>query len=189
MKKIYTKTGDSGTTGIYGGIRVPKDDIRIETNGCIDELNCEIGIIRTTMDADNEHQKILYEIQNELMVMMSIIATPSSMRDKNKNIFDESIIDKSESYMDNLMSEMTDNGWFILPGGTPVAAHLQMARTIARRAERRMCTLDREDPLPPMIMVFMNRLSDLFFVMARHELYKSNMPEERWKEFCYKSKR
>ena len=189
MKKIYTKTGDSGTTGIYGGLRVPKDDIRIETNGCVDELNSEIGIVRTMMDEKDERQSILYEIQNELMSMMSIIATPSEIRDKNKNTFDKEITERCESCMDKMMSEMTDNGWFILPGGTPVAAHFQMARTIARRAERRMCTLDRKDPLPESIKIFMNRLSDLFFVMARYELHISNLPEEKWKEFCYKSKK
>lgn len=186
--KIYTKTGDRGTTGIHGGIRVEKDDVRIEANGCIDELNCEIGIVRTMMADDDERQKILFEIQNTLMGMMSIVATPNEFRAANPNSFDSGIINKCEQWMDGMMAQMTDNGWFILPGGTPVAAHMQMARAMTRRAERRLWTLNRKDEVPEDVMMFMNRLSDLLFVMARHDLFISNLPEEKWKRFSYKSR-
>ena len=188
MKRIYTRTGDNGTTGIGGGIRVEKDDIRIETNGCIDELNSVIGIVRTLIKDDDEAQEILFVIQNTLMSMMSIVATPSNMRHNNPNIFDANIINVCEERMDHMMKEMEDNGWFILPGGTPVAAQLQYARALARRAERRLWTLNREDEVPTDVLQFMNRLSDLFFVMARYELHKSNLPEEKWRKFCYKTK-
>lgn len=188
MKKIYTRTGDAGTTAIGGGLRVEKDDVRIEANGCIDELNSIIGIVRSLMDDNDERQQMLYTIQNVLMSMMSIVATPSSLRKNNPNVFDDKMSERCEQWMDGMMAQMTDNGWFILPGGTPVAAQLQYARALARRAERRLWTLNREDEVPSDVMQFMNRLSDLFFVMARYDLHKSNLPEEKWKKFCYKSK-
>lgn len=188
MRRIYTRTGDKGTTDIGGGMRVEKDDVRIEANGCIDELNSVIGIVRTLMNEDDEHQNILFNIQNTLMSMMSIIATPSDKRHNNPNVFDDEITRMCEVQMDEMMDKMEDNGWFVLPGGTPVAAQLQYARALARRAERRLWTLNREDEVPADVLQFMNRLSDLFFVMARYELHKSNLPEERWRKFCYKSK-
>ena len=186
MIKIYTRTGDAGTTGIYGGARVAKDDVRIEANGSIDELNCELGIVRTMMSADDDRQNMLFEIQNELMSMMSIVATPDEIRSHNPNSFDAGIISRLEEIIDKMTSETPDGGWFILPGGTPLSAHLQMARAMTRRAERRLWTLNREDPVPEDVMKFMNRLSDLFFTMARHELFKAGLDEEKWKKFSYK---
>lgn len=184
--KIYTCTGDKGITGIHGGIRVPKDDIRIEANGCIDELNCELGIVRTMMSANDERQSLLFDIQNELMSLMSIVATPDEKRVQNPNSFNNNIISRCEESIDIMTAETPDGGWFILPGGTPLAAHMQMARAMTRRAERRLWTLNREDTVPEDIMKFMNRLSDLFFTMARHELFKSGLSEEKWRKFCYK---
>lgn len=188
MKRIYTRTGDKGTTGIFGGTRVPKDDIRIEANGCIDELNVEIGVVRTMLPAEDEWQKMLYEVQMQLMAVMSQVATPSDIRDRNPNLLSDELTGKCESWMDAMMEQMEENGYFLLPGGTPVSAQLQMARVVARRAERRLWTLHRQDPLPDTVLQFLNRLSDLFFVMARFELYRNNLPEERWKEFAYKRK-
>ena len=138
MKKVYTRTGDKGTTGIHGGARVPKDDIRIEANGCLDELNAVIGIVRS---------------------------------------------------MDAMTAGLKENGYFLLPGGTPVSAQLHFARTVARRAERRLWTLHRQAPLNEDILRFVNRLSDLFFVMARTEMQRQDWPEEKWQEFTYKRKR
>lgn len=187
--KVYTKTGDNGTTGIHGGERVPKDDIRIEANGCIDELNSMIGIVRSMLPESNGWQDKLFAIQRELMVVMSHVATPSVIRDKNPNILDTELVTKCESWMDSMMSQLTDNGYFLVPGGTPLAAHLQYARTLARRAERRLWTLNRQDKLPQSILVLMNRLSDLFFVMARYELQQQSWPEEKWQSFAYKNRK
>ena len=89
--------------------------------------------------------------------------------------------------MDRMTAQLKDNACFLLPGGTPLAAQLQYARTVARRAERRLWTLHRKDPLPQEILRFVNRLSDLFFVMARFELDRQNWPEEKWKAFAYKN--
>lgn len=188
VKRIYTRTGDKGTTDIGGGLRVDKDDVRIEANGSIDELNTVIGIVRTMIDSDDTRQPLLYNIQNTLMGLMSIVATPSDRRKDNPNIFDDDIIKTCETEMDAMMNEMEDNSWFILPGGTPVAAQLQFARAMARRAERRLWSLNREDEVPADVLQFMNRLSDLFFVMARYDIHKSNLPEEKWRKFCYKRK-
>ena len=189
MKRVYTRTGDDGTTGIHGGERVPKDDIRIEANGTLDELNAQIGIVRSMIVADDEWQNGLFKIQTELMTVMSLVATPSAKRDKNPNTLCQGLDSFCEEWMDRMTAAIGDNGCFILPGGTPLAAQLQYARTVARRAERRLWTLHREDPLPQEILRFINRLSDLFFVMARFELDRQNWPEEKWKEFSYKNKK
>ncbi len=189
MKKIYTKGGDKGRTGIHGGTRVDKDDIRIEANGCIDELNAVIGIVRSLLAQEHDYQEALHTIQRELMVVMSHVATPSAIRSANPNVLREDIVTFCESEIDRLTDLLHENGYFVLPGGTPACAQLQFARTVARRAERRLWTLHRQDPLPETILLFMNRLSDLFFVMARYELQQQEWSEERWQAFAYKRKK
>lgn len=184
--KIYTRSGDKGTTGIHGGQRVDKDNIRIEANGCIDELNSMIGVIRSFLPATHEWQELLFKVQSEIMIVMSHVATPSAIRDKNPNKLDMDIVSFVENKIDDLIGKMEENNYFILPGGTLVSSHLHMARTIARRSERRLWTLHREDELPPIILQFINRLSDLFFVMARYEMFQQNYTEERWQHFRYK---
>ncbi len=183
---IYTKTGDKGTTGIHGGERVAKDDIRIETNGSIDELNSVIGLVRSQLDKEHDWQPFLYKVQKEIMVIMSLVATPSSIIHRNPNKFDASIIDECENLIDAMSKEMGASRNFLLPGGNFLSSHLHIARTFARRSERRLWTLHKKDPQPQNILVFFNRLSDLFFVMARYELFVNNKDEEVWKEFAYK---
>ena len=187
--RIYTKSGDKGKTAIHGGERVDKDDIRIEANGTLDELNAEIGIVRALLSADHEWQSLLGTIQREMMTIMSHVATPSTIRDKNPNQLPDNLTSFCETHIDELSAQMDDNGYFILPGGTIVSAHLQLARTIARRAERRLWTLKKKDTLPSEILTFINRLSDLFFIMARYEMFKQGNAEERWKSFLYKRRK
>lgn len=189
MKRIYTRTGDCGYTGIHGGERVEKDDIRIEANGTLDELNAIIGIVRSLLSAEHEWQKILHTLQRELMVVMSRVATPSALRGQNPNSYSFDLVAYCEDEMDRMTRQLTDNGYFLLPGGTPVAAQLQFARTVARRAERRLWTLNRMDPVEEEVLKFINRLSDLFFVMARYDLQQQEWPEDRWQAFAYKRKR
>jgi ATP:cob(I)alamin adenosyltransferase len=212
MNRIYTRTGDQGTTGIHGGKRVPKDDIRIEANGTLDELNCQLGIVRSLLSERSdgrylasEHfsasetntggtqrasfDNILHNIQTNLMIVMSQVATPAAERDKNPNELPQNLVADCEATMDALTAETGPSRHFILPGGTPLAAQLQLARAICRRAERRLWTLNREDPVPEEILRYINRLSDLLFVMARHELDQQNWPEERWQAFSYKNQR
>lgn len=189
MKRIYTRTGDKGMTGIHGGERVFKDDIRIEANGCIDDLNAVIGIVRSFLPQEHEWQSLLFSIQKNMMAVMSHVATPSTIREGNPNILPDDLCSFCEEAMDTLMEQMEDNSSFILPGGTPVSAQLQFARTVARRAERRLWTLHKQDPLPEIILRFINRLSDLFFVMARYEMQQQNWTEEKWQSFAYKRKK
>ena len=212
LNRIYTRTGDSGTTGIHGGARVPKDDIRIEANGTLDELNCQIGVIRAMLNEcsdgwflDREHffasetktrgaervpmDTMLHTVQKNLMTVMSLVATPSAERDKNPNVLPETLVSDCEATMDALTDAAGPSLHFILPGGTPLAAQLQLARAVCRRAERRLWTLHRQDPLPEAILQYINRLSDLLFVMARCELARQDWPEERWQAFAYKNQK
>ena len=201
MNRIYTKTGDNGTTGIHGGTRVPKDDIRIEANGTLDELNCQIGVIRSMLRCpvrpgmtDNEAERvpmdvILHKVQATLMTVMSLVATPSAERDKNPNQLPENLVADCEATIDLFTEQAGPALHFILPGGTPLAAQLQLARAVCRRAERRLWTLHRQDPLPEAILQYINRLSDLLFVMARCELARQEWPEERWQAFAYKNQK
>lgn len=188
--RIYTRGGDKGKTGIHGGQRVEKDDIRIEANGCIDELNSMIGVVRSFLPQEHEWHDLLFKIQSEIMVVMSHVATPSEIRDKNPNKLDHDIVSFIESQIDSLTQQMDDgNNYFILPGGNLISSHLHMARTIARRSERRLWTLNRKDELPPVILQFTNRLSDLFFTMARFEMYSQGQMDEKWQHFLYKRKK
>ena len=189
MTKIYTRTGDDGTTGIHGGGRVGKDDPRIEANGALDELNCLLGTVRALLPADDPGQETLHRIQRELMVAMSLTATPADRRRENPNVWDDTLCGWCEELMDRMLAECTDLNYFVLPGGTPVAAQLQLARAVARRAERRLWTLHRLDPLPEGILRFLNRLSDLLFVMARREMQRSETPEELWRSYAYKNRK
>lgn len=187
--RIYTRGGDKGKTGIHGGQRVDKDDIRIEANGCLDELNSMIGVVRAYLPDQHEWQQLLFHIQSEMMVVMSHVATPSDTREKNPNKLSDDLVTLCEAHIDDLTNKMGENSHFILPGGNLVSAHLQFARTIARRAERRLWTLNKADEVPPVILQFVNRLSDLFFVMARFEMYSQGDVEERWKDFLYKKRK
>jgi ATP:cob(I)alamin adenosyltransferase len=184
--KIYTRGGDKGKTGIHGGERVDKDDIRIEANGCLDELNSTLGVVRAFMREDHEFQPLLFRIQTEMMVMMSQVATPSYKRANNPNKLADDLVSLCEQQIDEITGKMTPSNYFVLPGGNLVSAHLQLARTFARRAERRLWTLNKQDQVPEEILLFMNRLSDLLFTMARYEMYTEGTEEEKWKLFLYK---
>lgn len=167
---------------------MPKDDIRIEANGCLDELNALLGIIRSLLSETDEWQHKLYFIQRNLMVVMSHVATPSALREQNPNELPQDLDKFCEEWMDEMMSQLEDNGCFILPGGTLLSAQLQYARAVARRAERRLWTLHRKDTVSQEILRFVNRLSDLLFVMARFEMQRQQWPEEKWQSFAYKRK-
>ena len=311
MKRIYTRTGDKGTTGIHGGERVPKDDIRIEANGTLDELNCHLGVVRSllrrnpvtpdmtgrttgtlnesTSESLNErttealtekttealtekttealtekttealtgrtaetltesttgsltekttetltestteasmgsttgtlnestsealtgsttesltdngphldyrHNRadevdaLLHEIQENLMVVMSQVSTPAAKREDNPNPLPEHLVEDCEAQMDAISERIGTGAYFLLPGGTPVSSQLQLARAVCRRAERLLWTLNRHDPVPEEILKYINRLSDLLFVLAREDMNMQEWPEERWREFTYKN--
>lgn len=187
--RIYTKGGDKGKTSLHGGERVDKDDIRIEAIGTIDELNSYIGVVRSAFNIDDSRHELLFTIQRELMVVMSLVATPAAIRCQNPNVFNADLIVVCERQIDSLVNEMPENDYFILPGGTVISAHLHYLRTITRRAERRLITLHKHDPVPVEILQFINRLSDLFFTMGRFEMLTQGAEEERWHKFLYKKKK
>ena len=192
MAKIYTKGGDKGKTGIFGGERVDKDDIRIEANGTLDELNAVLGVVRAYIQSGNfkdSYDPLIYTIQKELMSIMSLVASPSYKRDQNPNTFNKDLIELLEKEIDNIVFRTEKLGYFILPGGNLLSSHLQLARTIARRAERRLYSLNRIDIVPEEILIFINRLSDLLFVMAQFSMQQDGLSQEIWKEFKYKNKK
>lgn len=186
---IYTRGGDKGMTRIHGGERVPKDDIRIEAIGTLDELNSMVGVVRSYLEEENEWQGVLFKVQKELMVVMSLVATPAEKRSDNPNQLEPDFIEWMEKMIDEYRDAMGEESrYFILPGGNPISAHLQLARTIARRAERRLWTLHREDEVPEQILMMLNRLSDLLFIMGRFEMFRQGSPDERWQHFLYKKR-
>lgn len=188
--QIYTRGGDKGMTGIHGGLRVEKDHIRIEANGTLDELNALLGLIRVLAGEEHEWQPMLRRLQENLMVVMSQVATPHELREKNPNRLPDDLVVYCEREIDRMHAAMTHpSDYFILPGGNLLSAQCHVARTVARRAERRLWTLNRQDEVPACILCFVNRLSDLLFVMARYEMDKAGAEEDKWKEFLYKKKR
>ena len=167
--KIYTKTGDSGTTGLFGGARVQKDDHRVEAYGDVDELNAVIGMARAA-DPMPRIDEILVPIQRDLFAVGALLATPDHEKmaqHLQKARIDEERIAELERAIDDADKELEPLRAFILPGGTPKAAALHVARTVCRRAERRVVHLQHDVALPPLAVVYLNRLSDLLFTLAR----------------------
>lgn len=165
--KIYTKTGDLGDTGLFGGPRVDKDAPRIEAYGSVDELNSVLGIARSQKPA-TDVDALLHRIQNELFAVGAQLATPDPAAHGTAMVGGAQIA-ALEAAIDHYQSQLEPLQQFILPGGSPTAASLHFARTVCRRAERRLVTLVRESPEPISgdLVIYLNRLSDLLFVLAR----------------------
>ena len=164
--KIYTKTGDDGTTGVFGGPRVQKDDLRIEAYGTVDELNAVLGSARNEVE-HSDLQQLLATLQDELFAVGAELASPDPVKSKTLGIKDQHV-SALERAIDQLEQSLPELKHFVLPGGSRGAAALHMARAVCRRAERRVVTLREHDPLPDSrVLVYLNRLSDLLFVMAR----------------------
>lgn len=185
--KIYTKKGDKGTTGLFGGKRVPKDDVRVECMGTLDEANSTIGMLRVKLGNAHEWQANLHKVQKDLMDMMSHLARPSDAHKINTNPMPEDGAAFCEEWIDALEGAMTHpSDYFILPGGNEVSALCHMARTQMRRGERRLVSLMKEDEVHEAIPAYINRLSDLFFTLSRAEMDKAGVAEEKWQLFLYK---
>ncbi|WP_442587916.1 cob(I)yrinic acid a,c-diamide adenosyltransferase [Pedobacter sp. AW31-3R] len=185
--KIYTKKGDKGTTGLFGGKRVYKDDVRVECIGTLDEANSTIGMLRVKLGHAHEWQGNLHKIQKDLMDMMSHLARPSDAHKLNTNPMPEDGAAFCEEWIDALEGAMTHpSDYFILPGGNEVSALCHMARTQMRRGERRLVSLIKEDEVHEAIPAYINRLSDLFFTLSRAEMDKAGVAEEKWQLFLYK---
>ncbi|MDV4159100.1 MULTISPECIES: cob(I)yrinic acid a,c-diamide adenosyltransferase [Rhizobium] len=172
LNKIYTKTGDDGTTGLVSGPRRLKDDLRVEAYGTIDEANSAIGMARLHTAGLPELDAMLMSIQNDLFDLGADLATPDTGEPPAYEPLRiaETQVDRVEHDIDQLNADLEPLKSFILPGGSPAAAHLHIARTIARRAERLMVELARTDGeiVGEPAMKYVNRLSDFLFVAARH---------------------
>lgn len=185
--KIYTKKGDKGTTGLFGGKRVSKDDVRIECIGTLDEVNSTIGLLRVKLGNTHEWQSNLHKIQKDLMDMMSHLARPSDANKINTNPMPVDGPVFCETWIDELENGMTHpSDYFILPGGNEISALCHMIRTQMRRGERRLTSLIKTDEVNETIPSYINRLSDLFFTLSRAEMDKAGVAEEKWQLFLYK---
>ena len=181
--KIYTKTGDDGTTGLFGGQRVRKDHLRIEAYGTVDELNSLIGTVRSHKPILEAVDQLLNTIQGQLFVLGADLATPD--RKERQNFSIPRVISDDvtclESAIDEFEGELPPLQHFILPGGTQAGALLHVARTLARRAERLIVSLQFEEPeIGELPVQYVNRLSDLLFVLARSVNHSQGVEEHPW---------
>jgi cob(I)alamin adenosyltransferase len=180
MSKIYTKTGDDGETGLFGGPRVRKDHPRIEAYGTVDELNAVLGIVRTQMPPP-KIDVLLATIQNQLFDLGAELASPEPAKFGIVGVGPQQIA-ALEGAIDRHDADLEPLRQFILPGGTPAAATLHLARTVCRRAERRLLTLAAVETDSPHTVVYLNRLSDLLFVLARWTNLQAGSPDIRWQK-------
>ena len=184
--KVYTKTGDTGTTALFGGTRVPKDNIRIESYGTVDELNSYIGLVRD--QAMNEHYKtILIEIQDRLFTVGAILATPPEkeiMKNGEKRLQNLGLLDSDiellETEIDTMEDSLPQMTHFVLPGGHTTVSYCHLARCVCRRAERLAVHLDHIEAIEPNAIKYLNRLSDYLFVLARKLSFDLNADEVKW---------
>ncbi|HEY0971450.1 MAG TPA: cob(I)yrinic acid a,c-diamide adenosyltransferase [Gemmatimonadales bacterium] len=180
--KIYTRTGDSGETGLFGGGRVGKDDARVDAYGEVDELNAAVGLARSLGEEPGIDAQ-LQLVQRDLFAIGSILATPNRekmARQLEKARLDEARVAELEAAMDEADGELPPLKAFILPAGTPTGAALHVARTVCRRAERRVVALAREIELPEIVVVYLNRLSDLLFTLARLANHRAGAGDVEW---------
>jgi cob(I)alamin adenosyltransferase len=175
--KIYTKTGDDGETGLWGGLRVPKDALRVHAYGTVDECNAALGLARA-VGLDAGLDALLAEVQNQLFVVGADLATPGEAASIPR--VGDAEVDFLERSIDALEEELDPLRQFILPGGTPAAAQLHLARTVARRAERWLVSVAREEAVNPRVSVYLNRLSDFLFVAARAANARAATPDVPW---------
>ncbi|MBV5280845.1 MAG: cob(I)yrinic acid a,c-diamide adenosyltransferase [Paludibacter sp.] len=180
--KLYTKTGDKGQTGLIGGTRVAKNDVRLDAYGTVDELNSFIGLL-TTYAIPEEDIAFLRKIQNLLFSVGSHLATDTSkVAFHSASVLVETDIECIEHEIDRLDAALPPLSSFILPGGSPSGALGHVCRTVARRAERRMFDMNQYYPVDNYIFIYINRLSDYFFVLSRHLTLFDNGKEICWKK-------
>lgn len=177
--KIYTRKGDAGETSLLGGTRVSKHHLRIDSYGTIDELNAFVGLIRDVADDQSAHQKLL-DIQHSLFTIGSELAAEQDTGFPMPEI-KQADIDKLEEEMDAMEPHLPELKNFILPGGDSAASYCHIARTICRRAERKTVALARSVHVDPLIVGYLNRLSDYFFTLARFYTHRHEGEETIWK--------
>lgn len=177
--KIYTRTGDDGSTSLTGGARIPKDHIRVEAYGSVDELIAWIGLLRD----HNENEKracFLVYIQDQLMRCAAVIAAENPDPLKTRFFPDSESVEVLEKEIDRMTAELTPKGKFVLPGGHKLVSYCHIARCVCRRSERAVLRLDRQETVPAIVKKFLNRLSDYLFVMARLLSHELGIEEVGW---------
>ncbi len=176
--KIYTRTGDDGTTGLFGGPRVRKDALRVEAYGDVDELNSALGVAREELPGD-DLRALVDSLQSELFTVGAELATPDTTR--NVPRVSPLQVERMEREIDRLETELPEMRNFILPGGSRAGAALHLCRTICRRAERKVVQLAAQETVTAEALAYLNRLSDLLFVMARAANLRAGGQEIPWK--------
>ncbi len=176
MARIYTKTGDEGETGLFGGSRVPKDDLRVTAYGEVDELNAAVGFA-ASLEPQGFDAAFLQTIQRDLFTIGAELASPDPAKAPH---IGQPQIGAIEHAIDGHEAKLTPLKNFILPGGTPKAAAFHLARTVCRRAERGVVALARVQAISPAIVQYLNRLSDLLFVLARAVNAQAGRPDVTW---------
>ena len=184
--KIYTKTGDKGTTGLVGGTRIPKHDLRIDCYGTVDELNSYLGLIRDQA-ISKDSKTTLIKIQNQLFIIGSLLATdPEKLKDESKRkrlgitFLEADAIAFLETEIDAMNLALSPMTHFILPGGHQTVSFCHIARCICRRAERNVSKLNADQPTQPEVLIYLNRLSDFIFVLARKLSKELEAEEIKW---------
>jgi cob(I)alamin adenosyltransferase len=179
--RVYTRTGDDGTTGLIGGTRVQKYDLRLEAYGTVDELNSWIGMVRSqAISPEDIHD--LVEIQNKLFVIGALLATDTAkVNNSDKLPCCEEDIVFLEKRIDHMLDSLPPLTNFLLPGGSNAVSYCHIARTVCRRAERRSYQLSAETPVPPEILKYLNRLSDYLYVLSRKVASDAGIEEIPWK--------
>ncbi|NOT38099.1 MAG: cob(I)yrinic acid a,c-diamide adenosyltransferase [Saprospiraceae bacterium] len=177
--KIYTKTGDKGTTGLFGGKRVSKDDIRVEAYGTVDELNSSIGLLIAHLQ-NHDINNFLGKIQNELFVIGSHLASDPSKKNEHIPDLKPEMITDLEQAIDMMDAVIPPLKFFVLPGGSVSIATAHLCRTICRRAERRIVTLSHNEAVDESIIIYFNRLSDYLFTLSRYIAHIDRVEEIPW---------
>jgi cob(I)alamin adenosyltransferase len=180
MTKIYTRTGDTGETGLIDGSRVPKDHVRVAACGEVDELNASLGVARA--HAQPELAALIDTVQRDLFSVGAQLGDPTARvgASKTKAAMSPEHVRRLEEAIDVRQAQLPPLRTFLLPGGSPLGSLLHLARTVCRRAERSVVTLARSEEVDPSVEAYLNRLSDLLFVLARDENLSRNQPEHPW---------
>ncbi|MDQ3142098.1 MAG: cob(I)yrinic acid a,c-diamide adenosyltransferase [Bacteroidota bacterium] len=177
--KIYTKTGDEGNTSLFGGRRISKDDLRIEAYGTVDELNANIGLLSAYFIEEKLTSEFL-NIQNDLFVLGSHLAADPNKQNLAIPKLENSHIESLEHSIDFMDASMNPLRSFILPGGTMAISQAHICRTICRRAERRVVSLHQQESIYPLLIIYLNRLSDYFFTVARYIAHLEGVEDIPW---------
>ncbi len=179
--KIYTKKGDKGQTGLFSGERVDKDDLRIDCNGELDEVNSTIGLLIAKLPEEHHWKQSLQKIQSDIMKLMSDIANPGN-KGKKKEDSTLGTTKMIEKWMEQINQKLGEKmNALILPGGNEISAYCHIIRTQTRRAERKIISLHKKTPVPDDLLAFINRLSDLFFMLALEEMHDNEITENKFK--------